>query len=165
MLAGVAGLVAMELARRLTRPLVRARAPRPTDVFLSERSMSPLGPRHLPGEDATAALARHAYQRIAGRPPALPTKRRLSWAVHIGYGLLVAAIYGAVRGGRPRDVLRDGIALGSGLWLLGDELAVPLLGLTDKPTTYHPTQHLQSLALHLGFGVATAGTARYLEQQ
>jgi hypothetical protein len=164
LIAGAVGLAAMELAGRLLRPLVKARAPRPTDVFLTERSISPLGPRHERGEDATAALARHAYQKLAGRTPPAATKRRLSWAVHIGYGLLVAALYVAARGGRPRHPVRDGLVFGAGLWLVGDELAVPLLGLADKPTAYHPTQHLQALARHLGFGVATAEATRFLEQ-
>jgi uncharacterized membrane protein YagU involved in acid resistance len=58
--------------------------------------------------------------------------------------------------------LRDGALFGAALWLFGDEIAMPLLGLADKPTQYHPTRHLQSLAAHLGFGVATAATAQAL---
>ncbi len=55
-----------------------------------------------------------------------------------------------------------GALFGAGLWLLGDELAVPLLGLSDRPTSYPVTSHLQSLAQHLGFGVATAATTGVL---
>ena len=77
--------------------------------------------------------------------------------------VLVASLYGLVRGGRTHRVVRDGLLFGSGLWLLGDELAVPLLGLGDKPTAYHPTLHLQMLLAHLGFGVATAGATQLLE--
>jgi hypothetical protein len=56
-----------------------------------------------------------------------------------------------------------GAVFGVGLWLIGDELALPLLGLSDKPTAYHPTRHVQSLAAHLGYGVATAATTRALK--
>ncbi|HEX5060400.1 MAG TPA: hypothetical protein VFV99_13625, partial [Kofleriaceae bacterium] len=70
-------------------------------------------------------------------------KSALSWLVHIAYGSLVAAAYGALRAGHPRNTFLDGIALGTGLWLFGDELAVPLLGLADKPTAYSPSSHLQ----------------------
>lgn len=157
------GLVAMQLAQTLAKPLVKQREPKPTDVFLTERSMSPLGPQHHPDESATDALGRIAYQKLAGHPPSPRTKKKLSWGVHIGYGLLVASLYGLVRGGRTHHALRDGLLFGSGLWLLGDELAVPLLGLGDKPTAYHPTLHLQTLLAHLGFGAATAGATQLLE--
>jgi hypothetical protein len=165
---GTAGLAAMELAHWVTRPLVKPRAPRPTDVFATERAISPLGLQHLPDEPPTAAVARIAYQRVAHRPPPDKVKSALSWAVHIGYGLLVAALYGALRtpARRRRHTTRGAIASGAvfglGLWLLGDELALSLLGLTDKPTAYHPSQHAQSLVEHLAYGVAAATTARAL---
>lgn len=162
LLGGVVGLLAMELLRRATKPLVKDRAPKPTDVFLSERSMSPLGPKHEPDESATDALGRIAYEHVEHREPPKQVKSGLSWAVHIGYGLAVATLYGAIRGKTPHYV-RDGLLFGAGLWLFGDELAVPLLGLSDKPTAYHPTHHLQALAQHLGYGVATAATTHVLE--
>jgi hypothetical protein len=168
LLAGAAGLGAMQLAHRVTRPLIKRRAPRPTDVFATERAMSPLGLRHLPDESPTAALARIAYQRVAHRPPPDRLKPALSWAVHAGYGLLVAALYGALRapGRRRRSTARGAVASGAlfglGLWLVGDELAVPLLGLADRPTAYHPSQHAQALVEHLAYGVAAATTARAL---
>lgn len=124
--------------------------------------MSPLGPQHEADETATDALARIAYQKLVGHRPSRAVQNKLSWAVHIGYGLTAAALYGAIRHGHARSALRDGLAFGAGLWLVGDELAVPLLGLADKPTAYHPTVHLQALVAHLGYGVATAGTTRLL---
>ncbi len=158
----------MQLAHWVTRPLVRQRAPRPTDVFATERAMSPWGLRHLPDETAASALARIAYQRVAHRPPPGKLKPVLAWAVHVGYGLLVAAFYGALRSpGRwrrhtTRAAMVSGAALGVGLWIVGDELAVPLLGLADKPTAYHPSQHAQGLIEHVAYGVAAATTARAL---
>lgn len=157
------GLVAMQLAQTLSKPLVRQREPKPTDVFLTERTISPLGPQHHPDESATDALGRIAYQKLVGRQPSPRMKNRLSWGVHIGYGLFVASLYGLTRGGRTRRPLRDGLLFGAGLWLFGEELAVPLLGLGDKPTAYHPTLHLQTLLAHLGFGLATAGATQLVE--
>ncbi|HEX8113993.1 MAG TPA: hypothetical protein VF516_39950, partial [Kofleriaceae bacterium] len=160
LLGGAAGLLAMELVKRATAPLVRRRAPRPTGEELTARtSMSVLGRHHGPEESATDAFGRILYENVYGRSPSPETRRKLSWAVHIGYGLVVASLYGAVRGGRDHGVARSvisGALFGAGLWLLGDELVLPLLGLSDKPTTYPVTSHLQSLAQHLGFGVATA---------
>ena len=158
---GVLGLAAMELVKRLTRPIIRERAPEPMDVFPAARSMSVIGPRHEPDESATDALGRIAYTRVVGHRPSPNATRLLSWGVHIGYGLLVATVYGLVRARRARrHVVRDGVIFGTGLWLFGDELVVPLLGLQDKPNAYHPTRHLHSLLAHLGFGITTAAAAQ-----
>jgi hypothetical protein len=130
--------------------------------------MSPWGLRHLPDETATAAVARLAYQRVAHRPPPAGLKSALAAAVHVGYGLVVAALYAALRtpgrrGGRtPRGAIASGAVLGVGLWVVGDELVVPLLGLADKPAVYHPSQHAQGLIERVAYGVAAATTARAL---
>lgn len=152
----------MELVRRKTAPLVQERAPRPTDVFASALSISPWGPQHLDGESPTAAIGRIGFERLLGRTPSDRTKEALSWAVHIAYGLSVAALFAAVRK-RPR-IVRDGFWFGAALWLFGDELAVPLLGLADKPSAYHPTFHAQAFAQHIAFGIATAAATRGLEE-
>ncbi len=161
-IGGAIGLIAMEIIRSRTARLVKQREPEPTDVFATARSMSPFGVHHEAGESATGALGRMAYEKIVGHEPSGRAKNRLSWGIHIAYGLLAAAAYGVVAGD-SRRVLRDGVLFGSALWLLGDELAVPLLGLADKPTAYHPTHHLQSFAQHIGFGVGTATTTYLLE--
>lgn len=120
--------------------------------------MSPFGPHHHADESATDAIGRIAYEKLFGRPPTDKMKNRLSWAVHIGYGVVVGAMFSALR---PRpSVLRDGALYGAGLWLFGDELMVPLLGLSDKPTAYHPLRHAHSFAQHIGYGVALAAATR-----
>lgn len=159
-LGGIAGLAAMKWAMDRTARFVRQRAPRASDVFASERSMSLVGVQHEEGESATQALARLAHQRVTGRPPSPERKQALGQAVHTGYGLAMAALYGFARARRGGLDLRAGALYGAALWALGDELAVPLLGLADKPTRYHPTYHLQALAGHLAYGLATAAAAQ-----
>ncbi len=158
---GGAGLAAMELVRRATASSVKQKPPEPMDVFPTARTMSLYGVHHRPDESATDALGRIAYEKLTGKSPSGSTKRALSWAVHIGYGLVVASLFVVLR--RHPRVLRDGFLFGAGLWLFGDELAVPLLGLADKPTAYHPTRHAQSFAEHVGFGLTTAAATRALE--
>jgi uncharacterized membrane protein YagU involved in acid resistance len=155
-LGGAAGLLVMEGLRQVTKPMVE-RAPKPSDDGSPEdRSISPLGVQHEQDESATDAVGRLAHVRMTGRSPSAGTKRKLSWAVHLGYGLVVAAGYGLLRAGRVRHSWREGAAFGAALWLMGDQLAVPLLGLSDKPSAYPAARHLQSLATHIGFGIATA---------
>lgn len=166
LLGGAVGLLAMEIVKRATAPLVKRRAPSPAAGEPTARSsISVIGTHHGPEESATDAFGRIAYETVTGRAPSPGTQRKLSWAVHIGFGLVVASLYGVIRGGRDRGVARavlGGALFGAGLWLVGDELAIPLLGLSDKPTSYPVTSHLQSLAQHLGFGVATAATTDVL---
>jgi hypothetical protein len=156
----------MRLAQRLVAPIVKRRAPQPLDVFATERSISLIGPHHNLDEAANEALARIAYKAVLRREPSGRAKQRLAWVLHAGYGLLAAAVYGALH--RPAHttgrVVRSGAVFGTALWLLGDELAVPLLGLADKPGAYHPTRHLQALVAHLGYGVATAATTQALRR-
>jgi uncharacterized membrane protein YagU involved in acid resistance len=157
---GGAGLTVMELVRRATSKWLEEEPRKTADMFASERSMSRIGVNHRPDESATDALGRIVYEKVTGHEPDQKTKGQLSWAVHIGYGLSVAALFMIVRK-HPR-VVRDGALYGAGLWLFGDELAVPLLGLSDKPTAYDKNHHAASFAQHIGFGVSTAAATRAL---
>ncbi|NVB82123.1 MAG: DUF1440 domain-containing protein [Kofleriaceae bacterium] len=125
--------------------------------------MSPFGPQHEPDEGATEALGRIVYERVVGREPSPRTKTVLSWTAHLAVGFATAALYAVIRGGKNKHVLLEGALFGTGLWIVMDELTVPLLGLSDKPTAYPASQHAQALAQHLGFGIATVATTRALE--
>jgi len=161
LVGGAAGLAMMQLAHAAMKPLVKRARSKPAEP---DRSISLVGDHHRRDEGATDALGRIAYTTITHREPSDRTKAALSWAVHLAYGLAMASLYGAVRG-RP---LRASHAVGSGalfalgLWLVGDELAVPLLGLADKPTAYPAIRHVDSLVAHLAYGITTATTANTL---
>lgn len=154
---GVAGLLAMRYVMKVGSRFVpesKARgfgkAPR--------HDVSIIGRRHRTNEPSTAAIGRMAYTRLTGHEPDEDTKARLSNGVHWAYGLGMAALYGALRGGRPTSLQRDlasGAAFGATLWVLGDEVMVPLLGLAEGPKATPPEGHLQTLAGHLGYGLAT----------
>jgi hypothetical protein len=161
LIGGIAGLFAMRFAQRVVSPFVKDRAPKPMEIFATERSMSLVGPQHGIDEAANEALARIAYEKLLRREPSEAAKRRLAWLLHAGYGMVAAAIFGALRRS-GRHAIRAGAVFGTALWLFGDELAIPLFGLSDKPTVYHPTRHLQALVAHLGYGIATAATTRAL---
>ncbi len=95
------------------------------------------------------------WESTAVAPPSAPQKR---------CGLTMAVGYGLVRAPRARGFyVLGGAMFGVGLWALGDELAVPLLGLGEKPTEHPPSMHITTLAAHVGYGVATAATTRALD--
>lgn len=114
------------------------------------------------GEGSTAAVGRHAYEAAAGHAPDEATREALSQAVHWSYGASMGALYGALRAGREGLDLAGGLAFGAALWLLGDELAVPVLGLSKGPTAYPAEQHVHRLGAHLVYGAATAVVAQTL---
>lgn len=150
---GIAGLFAMNTLMRATKRLVSEPDPlTPRD----KRSMSLVGINHEDDEPATEALARITYQKITGRRPDQRQKARLGMALHWGYGLLMASAYGAFRARKLRrpDPL-GGVLFGAALWLVGDGVIIPLLGLSDKPTQFPVSMHAQQLAGHLAYGAAT----------
>jgi uncharacterized membrane protein YagU involved in acid resistance len=57
-----------------------------------------------------------------------------------------------------------GAAFGSTVWLAADEIAMPLLGLSQSMTRRLLEMHLQSFAAHLVFGTATELARRSLAQ-
>ena len=145
------------------RPNPWSRSVRPTRVAtMRNRSMSPIGTH---SKSPTRVGRRRQYThalRDAVRPTAL---RQDAERVVVGGSHHVWTVRRCtVRGGSPGipRPLRDGALYGAALWLFGDELAVPLLGLSDKPTAYHPARHAHSLAQHLGYGFALAAATRFL---
>lgn len=105
------------------------------------------------GESATGALARVVYERATGH--ALDEEREETageW-VHRGYGEAVGLTYAMLATGRGWGV-KGGTLYGVLLWLLGDEVMVPLLGLSKKPTSYGLDGHLPALVGHLAYGAA-----------
>lgn len=107
-------------------------------------------------ESSTAALGRVLYQWVTGtEPESEETKTLLSYLVHWAYGILQGGIYGALIGSDDDSLgVVSGPAYAAGLWLFGDELAVPVLGLQGGPTAVSPVQHGNRLGAHLAYGLA-----------
>jgi putative membrane protein len=64
-------------------------------------------------------------------------------------------IYGGVAELLPGATIGAGLPFGTAVWLMADELVVPALGLSKKPTEYPPSIHAYSLVSHLVYGLAT----------
>jgi uncharacterized membrane protein YagU involved in acid resistance len=84
-----------------------------------------------------------------------------SW-IHYGYG----AAWGAVMGVLGRKVslppIVSGAVLGAALWLVSDEVIVPLLRLSLPPWKYPASSHGKALAGHLVYGVAVDSAWRVM---
>jgi hypothetical protein len=111
------------------------------------------------GQNSNELAAQAAARFFIGRPLDRAELRIAAPIMHYSFGSLVGALYGSLLNRRPVDAA-SGAAFGTALWLTADEIAMPLLGLS-QPTTRRPLEmHLQSLAAHLVYGV-TAELARH----
>lgn len=119
--------------------------------------ISLVGRHYEKDESATAALGRIAYKEISGQEPqSEETEEMLSYLVHWGYGIFQGGMYGALRASADGLDVKGGLGYATALWLFGDELAVPMLGLQGGPTSVSEVQHLNRLGAHLAYGLGTA---------
>ncbi|MFN2517153.1 MAG: DUF1440 domain-containing protein [Pyrinomonadaceae bacterium] len=74
-------------------------------------------------------------------------------AVHYGLGTGVGGLYGAVAEVAPKVTVGAGLPFGAAFWLVVDEGAVPLLGLSKGPKEYPLSTHAYALASHFVYGL------------
>ena len=74
-------------------------------------------------------------------------------AVHYFLGTGVGGLYGAVAEMAPKVTAGKGLPFGAVFWLLVDEGAVPLLGLSKGPTAYPLSTHAYALSSHFVYGL------------
>jgi hypothetical protein len=106
---------------------------------------------------ATVRAAQVAAATL-GRP--LPEEREAQALggkiIHYAYGTAWGAAFAlAARAVAPRAPISAGLGFGILLWVLSDEMLVPLFRLSRPPTRYPATSHAKGLASHLVYGVAT----------
>ena len=164
---GIAGILAMRLYWLRVQQLT-GRDPR-KDYDESEvpdtdalDSISLVGRQHKEGESTTAAMGRIIYRQFTGEEPGKETKSALSYLVHWLIGTSGSSVYGAARTKAGLLDVQGGLALGNALWLLGDEMAGPLLGLTQGPTAYPPQMHVHTWGAHMAYGLASATATQLL---
>jgi hypothetical protein len=147
---GLVGTWAMNQAQRLWSHTMNARPPESAAGKHDARDWQERTENQNSNELAAQALARTFIGRSL-------TERELAIAapvVHFAFGAAVACLYGAsTRFDRRR--IGAGIAMGVALWLVADELAMPLFGLS-RPTTERPLEiHLQAFSAHVVYGLVT----------
>jgi hypothetical protein len=90
-------------------------------------------------------------------------RKQAGSAIHWGLGAGAGAVYGALRHRVPGADAAGGLLFGTAFWLLIDEAANPLLGLTRGPTAFPWQTHARGLAGHLVFGVAANAALEAME--
>ena len=152
------GLLAMTLYQNYAaKPIFDASPEADKNPSGSLDSISAVGKQHKDDESSTRALGRIVHEKVTGEaPPTDHAAKALSYGVHWGFGMLMGGLYGALRSGKGASDLGVGLAFGTGLWALADELAVPILGLQEGPTKAPKTMHANRLAAHLLYGAGPA---------
>lgn len=126
---------------------------------------------HARQREDSARHGRTAYEvaaektaRLTGRTLPERTRRRAGAAVHWGLGIGAGAAYAVMRRRATSLGLGGGLLFGSGFWLVMDEVAVYLFGLTPGPAAFPWQTHARGLVGHLTFGSVTDATLDLLDQ-
>lgn len=110
-------------------------------------------------ENPTEKVASKVVE-IAGMELSPEGKKTGGTVVHYAFGTLMGAAYGTALEFAPREYRRNslgsGLLLGTALFAAADELALPALRLTERPTEVPASMHIYGLVSHLVYG-ATAG--------
>ena len=104
-------------------------------------------------EDATVKAASAISEGIFDHKLTKSEKKVAGPAVHYAFGTSVGGLYGAVAELAPEVTAGAGLPFGAAFWLVADETAVPLLGLSKGPTEYPLGTHAYALASHFVYGL------------
>lgn len=106
-------------------------------------------------ENATMKAA-GKIAHIGGRELSHEQKKKAGPVIHYSFGTLQGAMYGAMTElTRTPGGFLPGVLFGAALFGLADEVAVPALGLSGKPSEYPVKSHLYAAAAHCVYGMAT----------
>ena len=148
-LGGLAGTLAMNYAQRLWTLVVDGKPPQSAGGQHDARDWQEREESRNANELAVEAVA----AGIAGRRL---TRGELAFAAplaHYSFGAAVGAIYGSLVHHDRRYAGRRGATFGAAVWLIADEVAMPLLRLSRPTTKRSPEKHLQSFVAHIVYGV------------
>jgi uncharacterized membrane protein YagU involved in acid resistance len=112
-------------------------------------------------EPATVKTAVAVSQKVFQHRLTPREKKIAEPVVHYGFGASTGALYGAAAELAPQITIGRGMAYGAAVWLFGDEIAVPALGLSKPPTAYPAKLHADMLVKHLVFGVCLEAGRRF----
>lgn len=111
-------------------------------------------------EDSTVKTAERIARAVSGQGLSKEQKKIAGPVVHYLYGAGIGAVYGGAASRFKPAAAGFGTAYGAAAWALGDEVAVPALGLGTRPSETPLSKHLQEFGAHLVYGAALEGVRR-----
>lgn len=114
------------------------------------------------GEDATVKTAEALSHKLFCHELAGEEKKWAGPVVHYSFGTLVGAVYGVLAESVPATRAGSGAVYGTIVWLVADEIGVPVFGLS-KPSWEAPaSSHARALASHLVYGISADLARRFI---
>jgi hypothetical protein len=104
-------------------------------------------------DDTTVRAASAISEGIFDHKLTQREKKIAGTAVHYLLGTGVGGLYGAAAEIAPNVTAAAGLPFGAVFWLVVDEGAVPLLGLSEGPVAYAFSIHAYALSSHLVYGL------------
>jgi hypothetical protein len=104
-------------------------------------------------DDTTVKAASAVSEGVFGHKLTQSEKKIAGTAVHYLLGTGVGGLYGAAAEIAPNVTTGGGLPFGAVFWLVVDEGAVPLLGLSEGPMAYPLSIHGYALSSHLVYGL------------
>ena len=111
-------------------------------------------------DDATVKAAKAISEGVFGHKLQEREKKPAGAAVHYAFGTATGGLYGAAAEIAPQVTTGLGLPFGAAFWMVADEGAVPLLGLSKGPTEYPISTHVYALSSHLVYGLTAEVTRR-----
>jgi putative membrane protein len=147
-LGGLAGTLAMNYAQRLWTRAADGEAPTSAGGKHDARDWQ----EREEGRNANELAAQTIATTVGTRPLTNDELAVAAPLAHYSFGAALGALYGCCIRDDQQDVFRRGAAFGAAVWLLADEVAMPLLRLSRPTTERSLEKHLQSFATHIVFG-------------
>jgi hypothetical protein len=151
LVGGLAGTFVMSEFQGWWSRAVRGEQPQSSGGHHDARDWQELHEGKNANEITAQALARTAI----GRPLDRSELSIAAPAVHYTFGALVGGFYGAMAENTPTVRALSGAAYGTAVWAAADEIAMPVLGLSERTDQQPFERHFHAFAAHLVFGVAT----------
>jgi putative membrane protein len=111
-------------------------------------------------DDTTVKAASAFSEGIFGHRLTKDEKKIAGPAVHYSLGTAIGGLYGAAAEIAPEVTKGAGVPFGAAFWLVVDETAVPLLGLSKGPTGYPLSTHIYALTSHFVYGFTAEAVRR-----
>jgi hypothetical protein len=111
-------------------------------------------------DDPTEKIAGAVSERVLNRSLTESEKEPAGAIVHYVFGIASGGLYGALAEVAPVVTIGAGLPFGAVFWLTADEIVVPALGLSEKPTEYPPSAHAYSFFSHLVYALTAEAVRR-----
>jgi hypothetical protein len=163
-LAGALGSLAMNQFQRIAAKAGGGLEARGATMGIPRTGRGPQPAQALgnASDDATAKVA-NTVTSLVGRPLTDPRSRQVAGEfVHVAFGALNGALYGAAVELNPRLRRGAGVPFGIAVWLLADEGLIPALGLSRSPRETSAEVHTYSVTAHAIYGATTELVRRAL---